>query len=328
MHVVHSDGNMHSVWFRRSEFKTGGLCVLLFSICLCLIVFASFCCNNYLTMSIRRIQLGSYVRLRRKADQPHSSYGKVKSEAGRKLWNVLFFGSSETEEKKSSQLSFVALQELPQDVGRCFGEKPLSIAPVEPITEGPDEPEANAPITPLQCTTHDKENSCRRTITGSRSCLQNQEPKTPPRIDDQSTRDCDHEDGYDRTVLRRSIFGKSVKSKKKARSSPQVHQGDRRILFADLEDNSNEDSSDDDEDYIDNEEVEEEEVVDEIEEDELILTVERLCALDRAINGEDDEPDERDLSDADAQAKTRAYLHKKKRAEKEKKDFISSRKKE
>ena len=90
-------------------------------------------------MTSRRIKLGSFVKKRRKT-KPDSIYGKVKSEAGKKVWNVLFYGNGCTEEKKSAQLSFVKEVELPMHVSEWFKPPkptPTSTTPASPVEARP-----------------------------------------------------------------------------------------------------------------------------------------------------------------------------------------------
>ena len=106
-------------------------------------------------MTSQCIQLGSYVRERRKTE-PLSVYGKIDMEIGSKVWSVRFFNKEKAKERKSAQLAFVDLLELPQEVASYFGAKPTSSGALQ------------SRDTPLSRTTHDKENNKRLTITGTR----------------------------------------------------------------------------------------------------------------------------------------------------------------
>jgi hypothetical protein len=245
-------------------------------------------------------------------------YGIVQSEAALKTWCILFYTKTKTETRKSAQLTFVDKSELPLEVHDWF----LPTQP-QPINE-------NAITSPSPSPSDEKENSSCRTVTGSRnrpSQVQRKTPTFPSPLDDsfaspthtpglssehgsQCSDENSRESEYSGTVRRKSILGKSVQRKKQRnRAKPQ----EKRVLFPDLDDDSysNPDL---------NNTIEEEDDVDEDDED-VVMTIERLILIDENI------ADDIKISDLDGENKERttAYVRARNKAMRQKKNLIGRR---
>ena len=198
-------------------------------------------------MTSRRIEPGSFVSERRKTE-PISVYGKVKSECRHKVWNVMFFGKEETEERKSAQLAFVDQLELPQEFASWLGPKEASSSRAVGIGDKEESSSSESSSSESSNSDNEEKNSSHR-VQGIRSRTP-QIQQTPIPTNDQfpsaasslsdndsnSNSDSDYdqieESGNSQTIRRKSIYGKSVQRgtvTKEKTSKRRLSRGDSVI---------------------------------------------------------------------------------------------------
>jgi hypothetical protein len=244
-------------------------------------------------MTSRRVQLGILVKERKKYE---SRFGKVVAEIDAKKWSVQFFPTEELEERKSAQLTVVKESDAPQEVLVWFRTGRLGVvtAPIAaaPIAAAP----ALSPVSPdvrSKHADHEKENP-----SMSPSSPPPPPVSTPRRsLDDSDVSDSEDQEECERsdilgTTRRKSLYGRSVRRGAFNNSTPSRSNrsnGHRRVVLFSHGDDSDSDSesgcevpskyqdSSEDSDYCS---VGDGNEADDAEEDDLIMTPERLLALD------------------------------------------------